>query len=216
MRFSRRLLCLLAGIVSIGIVSASAFQLGSRPTDEWIKTLESPQRIANLKIDEVVARLRLKPGNIVADVGAGSGAFIGTLAAAVSPGGLVYAVDIEQGLLDHIARRAKDLRVSNVQVVLGRFTDPALPARNIDVALVYDVLHHIEARDEYLKNLAAYIGPAGRIAVVDYQPGRGGHTKQPEQQITKEQTAAWMAAAGFKPAEEFDLFADKWFIVYSR
>ena len=216
MRVLRHPLALLICVFSAWVASAAAVQLGSRPAEDWIKTLENPQRLAGLKIDDVVSRLGLKPGSSVADIGSGSGAFIGALTAAVSPGGSVYAVDIDQGLLDHIARRAADLKLSNVHVVLGKFTDPALPVRNVDVALIYDVLHHIEARAEYLKNLAGYIGPGGRIAVVDFVPGRGGHAKQPEQQITKEQTAAWMAAAGFKPVEEFNLFDDKWFVVYSR
>ena len=111
----------LAGwVVSGWVAYGAASQLASRPAEEWVKTLENPQRIAGLKIDEVVARLRLKPGNVVADIGAGSGAFEGALAAAVAPGGTVYAVDIEQGLIHYIARRANDLGVANVRVVLGK------------------------------------------------------------------------------------------------
>jgi arsenite methyltransferase len=207
---------LLVVALSGWVVYGAPPQLASRPAEEWVKTLENPQRIAGLKIEDVVARLRLRPGNVVADIGAGSGAFEGALAAAVSPGGTVYAVDIEQGLLDHIARRARDLGVANVRVVLGKYTDPAIPVRNVDVALIYDVLHHIDARAEYLKNLAGYIAPGGRIAVVDFLPGRGGHVNQPELQISKEQAASWMAGAGLKPVEDLDLFADKWFVVYSR
>jgi ubiquinone/menaquinone biosynthesis C-methylase UbiE len=216
MRAPRLASSLLVVALSSWVVYGASPQLASRPAEEWVKTLENPQRIAGLKIEDVVARLRLKPGNVVADIGAGSGAFEGALAAAVAPGGTVYAVDIEQGLLDHIARRAQDLGVANVRVVLGKYTDPAMPVRNVDVALIYDVLHHIDARAEYLKNLAGYIAPGGRIAVVDFQPGRGGHVNQPELQISKEQTASWMAGAGLKPVEDLDLFADKWFVVYSR
>ena len=101
---------------------------------KWIKTLETPQRIASLKIDETLARLRLKPGDVVADIGAGSGIFEAPLAQAVSPGGRVYAVDIQQDLVDHITQRAGELHLANVQGVLGKFTDPALPVRNIDLA----------------------------------------------------------------------------------
>ena len=198
------------------VAQGTARQLGSRSADEWVKTLDSSQRIAGLKIDEVVAKLRLQSGQAVADIGAGTGLFEGALANAVSPKGTVYAVDVDQGLLDHISKRATDLKVSNVRVVLGKFTDPALPVRTIDVALINDVLHHIEDRATYLKNLAGYLKPTGRIAVIDFRPGQGGHLNQPEMRITKEETAAWMAAAGLKPLEEFDLFDDKWFVVYSR
>src|SRR5712691_2830901 len=213
----RKSLTFLVGVaLTIGLSSGAGAQLASRTADEWIKTLDTPQRIATLKIDEVVGKLQLKPGQVVADIGAGTGLFEGALAGAVSPGGTVYAVDIDQGLVDHIMQRAKDLNVTNVRGVLGKFTDPTLPARNVDLAFINDVLHHIEDRATYLKNLAGYLRPSGRIAVIDFYPERGSHRTQPELQVTKEQTAAWMAAAGLKRSEEFELFPDKWFIVYSR
>jgi len=195
--------------------SASA-QLASRSAEEWIKTLESPQRIESLKIDETLAKLRLKPGDVVADIGSGSGIFEAPLAHAVSPGGKVYAVDIDQGLVDHITQRAAELKLSNVQGVLGKFTDPNLPVRTIDVVLINYVLHHIEQRAAYLKNLAGYLKPTGRIAVIDFIPEKGGHRNQPELQVTEAQAAAWMAAAGMKPLERVDLFPDKWFVIYGR
>lgn len=213
-RMAGRLIVALALV--LWVAQGSALQLGSRSAEEWVKTLDTPQRIATLKIDDVVSKLRLVPGMAVADIGAGTGLFEGALAGAVAPGGTVYAVDVEQGLLDHISQRAKELKVSNVRVVLGKFTDPALPVRTVDVALINDVLHHIEDRQTYLKNLAGYVNPGGRIAVIDFRPGLGGHVNQPELRITKEQTDGWMAAAGLKPSEEFDLFTDKFFVVYAR
>lgn len=210
----------LAMTVTVLLGSAVAYgdgpQLGTRPADAWIATLENPSRVGGLKIDDVVSRLRIRSGSSVADIGAGAGAFEGALSAAVGPTGAVYAVDIEQGLLDHIATRAKTLGLANVRVVLGRYTDPALPARNIETALIYDVLHHIQDRQTYLKNLAGYLAPGGRVAVVDFIPGKGGHAKDAEQQISQQQTDAWMAAAGLKPAEEITLFDDKWFAIYAR
>jgi ubiquinone/menaquinone biosynthesis C-methylase UbiE len=213
-RMAGRLIVALALV--LWVAQGSALQLGSRSAEEWVKTLDTPQRIAGLKIDDVISKLRLKPGMIVADIGAGTGLFEGALAGAVTPGGTVYAVDVEQGLIDHIAQRAKELKVTNVRVVLGKFTDPALPVRTVDLALINDVLHHIEDRQTYLKNLGGYLKPGGRIAVIDFRPGLGGHVNQPELRITKEQTDGWMAAAGLKPAEEVDLFTDKFFVVYSR
>lgn len=212
----RNVLCALAVVLGSSLAHGDARQLGTRPADAWIATLENPNRVAALKVDEVVSRLRLRPGSTVADIGAGAGAFEGALSAAVTPTGTVYAVDIEQGLLDHIAARAKTLGLSNVRVVLGKFTDPALPSRNVDAALIYDVLHHIKDRDTYLKNLAGYLAPGGRIAVVDFVAGKGGHVKDAEQQITRQQTDAWMAAAGLKPVEEIALFDDKWFAIYAK
>ena len=59
--------------------------------------------------------------------------------------------------------------------MLGKFTDPGCLFRTIDVALFHDVLHHVESRADYLKTLASYLAPAGRIVVVDYEGGQGPH-----------------------------------------
>ena len=117
MRRTQRLL--LTWVAAIAVTAAalpvSAGQLASRPSDEWVRTLESPTRIASLKIDETIARLQLKPGDVVSDIGAGSGLFEAPLATAVTGGGKtgrVYAVDIDQGLLDSIEKKKAEFHVS--------------------------------------------------------------------------------------------------------
>ena len=169
-----------------------------------------------MKVEEAVAALKLKPGAVVADIGAGAGTFSFPLAKAVTPSGKVYAVDIDPGLVDHIAAKAKEKKAGNVQAVLGKFTDPNLPSRDVDVAFFFDVLHHIENRAEYLKNLAPYLKRSGRIVIIDFYPELGPHKKEPAMQVTKDQTKAWMAAVGFKPVNEHQLYKDKWFVEYSR
>lgn len=191
-------------------------QLASKPAQEWIPLLESSNRIAGLKIEETIRKLNLRPDAVVADIGAGSGLFTFPLSRAVSAGGTVFAVDIEQSLVDHIARRARELQATNVHPVLGKFTDPDLPGANIDLAFIYDVLHHIENRPTYLEKLVTYLKPSGRIAIIDFHPGRGPHPTEPSLQVSKGQAAQWMADLGFKPVEEHDIFTDKWFVVYSR
>lgn len=190
-------------------------QLGARSTAEWLQTLDSQNRVARLKVDEVVARLGLAPGAVVADIGAGSGVFTLPLARAV-PQGRVYAVDIDQGLVDHIARKAEEARAANVRPVLGQFTDPRLPAKDVDVAFIFDVLHHIEDRATYLRSLAGYLRPGGRIAVIDFHPELGPHKNDPKLQVTRDQTREWMAAAGLRPLAEHPLYDDKWYVVYGR
>ena len=199
-----------------GLAGSAAAQLASRPAEEWIKTLESPNRIAGLKMPETLAALKIKPGQIVADIGAGTGIFSFAFVQSVRPGGKVYAVDIEQGLLDHIEEKAGEQGMTNfVKVVLGEFTDPNLP-ENIDLAFINDVLHHIEDRAGYLKNLAAYLKPGGRIAIIDFRTNMGGHRNQPELQTPPELATKWMAEAGLKPIEEINLFEDKWFVIYGK
>jgi len=204
-------------LVLLASLSEAPAQLGSRSADEWANVLDREQRVSGLKIEEVVSRLKLKPGDVVADIGAGTGVFSGPLAQAVAPTGTLLAVDIDQGLLDYIAQRAKEENIKNIQPILGEFDDPNLPTR-VDVAFFHDVLHHIEHRQVYLKKLATYLEPDGRVVIIDliFDRPDGPHRNQPEMQITQEQVRRWMVAAGFPVMQEIDLFDDKFFVVFRR
>ena len=213
---SRRACSIVVTLVGALVLSdAVAGQLASRPAEDWIKTLESPARVAGLRIDEIIARLNLKPGNVVADLGAGSGLFAFPLGKAVGQG-RVYAVELDEGFLTHMRGKAKAEGVTNVLPVLGKFTDPSLPARDVDVAFFHDVLHHVQDRPAYLKSVAGYVKPGGRIVVIDLNPEQSPHREQPELVVAKEQATKWMADAGFVPGEDISLFPDKWFVIYRR
>jgi ubiquinone/menaquinone biosynthesis C-methylase UbiE len=195
-------------------------QLAARQATDWISTLESPQRIAGQKVDEVLAKLALRPGSVVTDIGAGSGLFTRPLAKAVAPGGTVYAVDIQQDLLDYINQRDRQEHIQNVKTVLGEFTDPKLPSRDVDLALINDVLHHIENRAAYLKTLGTYMNKSGRIAIIEMNKDDPNtpHRKQAELLVSRQEIDQWMSDAGFKQVQEFpELFpGTKWFLVYGR
>lgn len=203
-----------ASAMVAGLARIAAGQLASRPAEEWAARLERPERIAGLKIDYIIQKLELKPGQVVADIGAGPGVISIPIAKAVAPG-KVYAEDIDRGFFDHVDKRAREQQVTNVVNVLGTANDPKLPARDVDVALFHDVLHHIEKRAEYLKAAAAYLKPGGRIAVVELPPD-GSHKDEPALVVTKDQVKQWMADAGLKPVQEFDGLEGKWFIVYGK
>lgn len=204
----------LAAIAFAGAPAAA--QLKSRPADEWTERLARPDRIAGLKIDYIIQSLALKPGQVVADIGAGPGVISVPMAKAVAPNGKVYAVEIDKGFFPHIEKRAQAEHVTNVVPVAGEFTDPKLPARDVDVVLFHDVLHHIQDRGGYLKAVATYVKPDGRVAIIELPPN-GSHKDEPELVVTKDQVRQWMADAGFKPVREFDgLSEGKWFVVYAR
>lgn len=203
-----------AAIVGVSSIGISA-QLASRPADEWVKTLERSERVASLKIEEVVAAVRLRPSDVVADLGAGTGLFEVALARAV-PSGRVYAVEVDDKFLPHIQAKLTVAGVTNVRTVKGKFTDPSLPARDVDVAFFHDVLHHIENRAEYLKNLSGYLKPGARIVVVEYTAADSPHKAEPALVVGKEQGAQLLAGIGFKPSEDHALFIDKWFVGFTR
>ena len=195
----------------------SALQLGGRPAEEWALTLESGRRLGSLEIEEVVARMGLQQGDVVADIGAGTGVFSVSLARAAGPSGTVIAVEVDAGFLPMIAQKAVDGGVENIHPVLGAFEDPKLPRRAVDVAFFHDVIHHIEKRQEYFLATAAYMAPASRIVVVDYHGGHPApHGDQPELQTTLREVTELMAVAGFDLTQEFELFDEKFFVVFTK
>jgi SAM-dependent methyltransferase len=199
----------------IAYVGLAAEQLASRSTEEWIKTLDAPKRIAGLKVGEVVERLKISPGDVVADLGAGTGAFVPALSKAVGPTGKVYAVEIDQGLVDHIAGKVKAAGITNVQVLFGQPTEPALPG-SIDLAFMNDVLHHVQDRPGFIKQVARYLKPGARFAVIDPAPASSPHRGEPPLIVARSDANLWFAAAGLAPREEIPLFADRWFVIYGR
>lgn len=198
------------GLSGIGFTSALA-QLAQRPADQYIAAMDKPDRV--LKIDEVIEKLKLKPGDVVADIGAGSGAFSIPMAKAIAPNGILYAVDIDQKMLDYVAARAKKEGVANLRTVLGEYDDPKLPVKDADVAFFHRVLHMIEHRQVYLNATAKYLKPDGRIVVIDKN-----REDSPDSWMWLNQSDVdtWMAAISFYPAEKFAVFDDRYFVSYQR
>jgi ubiquinone/menaquinone biosynthesis C-methylase UbiE len=215
MATKRTFICL-AFAAALAAAQPAAAQLATRTAEEWIATLDSRTRIEGLKVGDVIPKLGLKPGMLVADIGAGTGIFSIPFAQNVRPGGKVFAVEVDEKLLEHIQEAATEQGINTIQSIYGDYDDPGLPAP-VDLAFINDVLHHIEHRELYLKNLAGYLKPTGRIAIIDFKPGQGGHNNDPTLQVSQEQATAWMAAVGLKPVEEIkDLFTDRWFVIYGK
>ena len=206
------ILCVLLTSLSATVFSAAfAFQLAQQPAEKYIAAMDRPDRV--LKVDEVVAKLALKPGDIVADVGSGSGIYSIPMAKAIAPNGILYAVDIDQAMLDHVAGRAKEAGVTNLRTVLGEYDDPKLPVKNVDVAYFQRTLHMIEHRQAYLNATVKYLKPDGRVVVIDKN-----RENSPDSWMWLNQSDVdtWMAAISFYPAQHFAVFDDRYFVVYQR
>jgi ubiquinone/menaquinone biosynthesis C-methylase UbiE len=195
-----------------GISRTNAFaQLQQQPADQYIQRMNNPDR--DLKVSEVIAKLRLKPGDIVADIGSGAGSFSIPMAKTIAPNGVLYAVDIDQKMLDYVAAQAKKQGVTNLRTVLGQYDDPKLPVKNIDVAFFHRVLHMIEHRQAYLDATATYLKPDGRIVIIDKNPEQSPNSWM---WLRQSDVDTWMAAIAFYPAEQFQVFADRYFVSYQR
>ncbi|MEW5978896.1 MAG: methyltransferase domain-containing protein [Acidobacteriota bacterium] len=213
MKRVRNLIPLKAVVLLLVCAASLPAQLGRRPAKDYIPLLEDPGRLERLNVDRVIATLQLEPGDVVADVGAGSGVFTRRLAKAVAPGGRVYAVDIDQELLDYNRSQIEAAYLKNTEFIRGDFDDPKLPAGAIDLVFICDVVHHIEHRQAYLSKLRESLKPGGRVAIIDYKTNwPPGHESM---QYTVDQLLEWMRVAGFKKIQEHDLVPNAFFYFFS-
>ncbi|HUP46452.1 MAG TPA: class I SAM-dependent methyltransferase, partial [Thermoanaerobaculia bacterium] len=125
-----------------------AHRLHSDPA-AYIAALENPARDAHQKPEQVIEALALKKGEVIADIGAGSGYFTLRLAREVGPKGHVYAVDVSPDMILHLNRRVRDAGLLNVSSILAPPDDPLLPEA-VDRFFIVDVWHHIEDQSGYL------------------------------------------------------------------
>jgi ubiquinone/menaquinone biosynthesis C-methylase UbiE len=131
--------------------------------------LERPQREQEEQPTRLLKALQIKPGEVVADVGAGSGYHTFRIARLVGPRGKVLAVDIQQEMLDIIRRRMKKDNVTNVEPVRGTENDPRLPAGGVDLILMVDVYHEFAQPYEMMQALVRALKPGGRVAFVEFR-----------------------------------------------
>ncbi|PYR68847.1 MAG: hypothetical protein DMF87_16555 [Acidobacteria bacterium] len=141
---------------------------------ENLGLLESPDRAAWQKPDQIMDALGIADGSKVADIGPGAGWFTIQLARRVGPNGVIYAEDIQRQMLEAIRRRVSREGLQNVQTVMGTAAEPNLPKGALDAILMVDVYGELEQPVTFLRNLALALKPNGRIGIVNYKPGQGG------------------------------------------
>jgi ubiquinone/menaquinone biosynthesis C-methylase UbiE len=143
--------------------------------------------------DEVVAALALSPGQVVVDLGAGSGLFTRRFATAVGPTGRAIGLDIDPSAVEAIKADAAASGLPNYDARLVSASDPALPRASADVIFLSNTYHHIEDRIAYFERLRPALKPNGRLVIVDFPPGPSGERMpgHPDQkQVESELTAA--------------------------
>ena len=131
--------------------------------------LERDTRQAEERTDLLVKALKLKKGDKVADIGAGSGYFTRRIGPIIGEEGNVYAVDIQQEMLDILAKKMKEAGVSNYVPVLGTIEDPKLPEGTIDLAFMVDVYHEFSHPYEMIEGIVKSLKPGGRLVWVEYR-----------------------------------------------
>jgi arsenite methyltransferase len=200
-------------VVTSVFIAASLF--GSYGCTAWKRfAYEGWGRDAWQQPDRVIEALAIRPGDRVADVGAGGGYFAFRLASAVGPDGEVYAVDIDPDMVEYLRSRARDEGVRNLEVIAATPADPGLPPHGIDLLFTSNTYHHIDDPIAYFRNAKRYLRDGGRVAILDLNDSGWfawlfGHSTSPEKLYSD------MTAAGYRVVAEHEFVAQQTFMVFA-
>jgi len=186
---------------------------------EWVEKFEGESRETFEKRKEVVDACQIKPGQVVADIGAGTGLYTRLFAREVDAKGKVFAVDISQKFLGHIDKSCQSLQLKNVKTILGKDTSPELPENSIDLAFICDTYHHFEFPYRMLASIHQAMKPKGRLVIIDFirMPGQSrewvlGHVRAGQDVVEQE-----IIKSGFKKVNEVkSLFKENYFVVFEK
>ena len=166
--------------------------------------LTRPERDEEEQPDRVVQALKIPQGATVVDLGAGVGYFTLRLAKQVGPRGRVLAVDIQQGMLDRLARNLDGTSINNVESILASADNPGLPVGEVDLVLLVDVYHEFSHPEQMLAAMRKALKPNGRIALVEFR------TEDPKvpikilHKMSKKQIMKEFPPNGLKLVEQYD------------
>ena len=209
-------------------ISCDAFGQGASPEineqyrnpdySRWQRNLETEGREVYEKRLAIVDAVAPRPGQVIADVGAGTGLFTRLLAARVGPQGRVYAIDIARAFVDGNVQRARAARLDNVVGIVSTQADTRLEENSVDVVFVCDAYHHFEDPKAMLASIRRALRPGGTLVVVDFEriPGTSPDWILKHVRAGKEDFRREIEASGFRFAEEVKLMRENYFLRFTR
>jgi len=205
--------------LAILLTGAPAAQAPRQPAPvfgaEHAQWLEREGREESEKPDEVVAAMKLRDGQVVAEIGCGTGFFSRRLAKAVGPHGKVYAEDIQSGMLDLLKKYAAKDGDANIITVLGAETDPKLPQGTMDWILLVDVYHEFQEPKPMLAKIREALKPDGRVALVEYraEDHTADHISPPHRMSVDQILKEWQPA-GFELVQRVETLPSQHLLVF--
>lgn len=186
-----------------------------RDSRAYIGMLDDPKRDAYQKPHEVLTALAIEPGEVIADIGAGSGYFTFRLAHHVGDKGRVYAVDTSADMIRHLNRRIRELKAMNVTAILADADDPLLADASIDRFFFSDSWHHIENQSKYLSLIKKMLKPGGEIIMIDFHKKELPVGPPMQMKIAREDLIRQMESNGFRLTKEHTFLPYQYFLVFA-
>jgi ubiquinone/menaquinone biosynthesis C-methylase UbiE len=226
MQLPRRVLPAGLVVVALSLAALAAQRPGVHPVSGRVFALpmgvagapwlDRRERLDEEEPDLAMRLIKVERGSTVADLGAGSGYFTVRLGKAVGTAGKVYAVDIQQGMLDLLQGAVTKERLTNVIPVLGAVDDPRLPAASLDLVLMVDVYHELSSPQTTLAHLKNALKPGGRLVLLEYRAEDPNVPILPEHKMTKAMVKLEVEHEGFRQQRVYDDLPRQHLIVFTR
>ena len=178
--------------------------------------LERPEREAEENSTLLLASLKVKPGDAVADIGAGTGYYTRRLAKLVGPQGIVYAEDIQPEMLVLLTNKLAQTGLTNVRPILGTITDPKLPRASVDMILMVDVYHEFDHPYEMTAAMVDALKPGGRMIFVEFRGEDPKVAIKPVHKMTEAQVRKEMAVFPLEWVETLDELPLQHIIIFRK
>lgn len=188
--------------------------------ERWVGILEGESREIFTQREAIAAMVGLAPGDVIADVGAGTGIFLDPFARAVGDKGAVFAVELVPAFIEHMTTRIQEVGLTQVRPHLCTETSVDLPRRSIDVAFICDVYHHFEYPRSSMASIHRALKHDGEVVLIDFEkiPGETrefimGHVRADKQQVLVE-----MDSFGFALVEEVEVdgLVENYFLRFNK
>ena len=182
--------------------------------DQALRMFERAERDTWQKPDEVVKQLQLRTGDVVADIGAGTGYFTRRFAAAVGPRGKALGLDIEATMVTHINSEAQKQGIANLNARQVPPNDPQLGPQSVDVVFICNTYHHMQERVAYARLLTQALKPGGRVVIVDFHKRPLPLGPPVEWKLASEAVTEEFRQAGFQLARSVDILPYQYFLEF--
>jgi ubiquinone/menaquinone biosynthesis C-methylase UbiE len=178
--------------------------------------LVRPERIQEENPDRMLAALEIKPGSVVADIGAGVGYHVWRLAEIVGPTGKVIGEDIQPGMIDLMRRNIDARKLKNVELVLGTPTDPKLPQAAVDLVLMVDVYHEFSDPTAMMRQIQRALKPNGRVVLVEFRKEDPNVPIQPLHKMSVQDVRSELEPLGFKFQRVLDFLPWQHILIFTN
>jgi ubiquinone/menaquinone biosynthesis C-methylase UbiE len=166
-----------------------------------VEILESPDRLQFLNPDAILGKVGLRREMIIADLGCGTGYFTIPASQRVKK---VYALDVQQGMLNILRNKIKSQKISNIQVILSEESHIPLPDNSVDVLLMGNVFHELEDRDSILNEVKRILSGEEKLVIVDWLKIEMDFGPPVEERLTAEEVISICEHNGFEVLEQSD------------